>query len=348
MYFKHFQLNTTMSKNGWEEWQRSTWGISPAKETNRRLLGTFALHNKFVLLASPDSGMCIEGAAVWDHSSLPATTAAVYFWCQFPVRDPKERTGVDYKIAVSIKSLSSPQSLTSTSTGSLPKPWKSVNKIQVSILAMRVLSWEWGPGSCPNSMDHPQSFTLNSHWVKQRNSQRAEWWGGATVFSLPHTSLSCPVEWQGSPCCSLSISVPALSLLLPGEVSSAIVPPIINTYIPSPYEKYPYAAAQPEISKQNLFLHELKQSFGGFFVVQDLPLTGKCRMSGSWAKSFTNTQQNKTPAKIFQIYDVIYLHLKTTPTWWHLNHACFYNRDFPSSTSTQFILQCSGVSKDIV
>lgn len=64
MYFKHFPLNTATSKNGWEEWQRSTWGISPAKEINRRLLDTFALHNQFVLLVSPDSGMCIEGAAI--------------------------------------------------------------------------------------------------------------------------------------------------------------------------------------------------------------------------------------------------------------------------------------------
>lgn len=147
----------------------------------------------------------------------------------------------------------------------------------------------------------------------------------------------------GCPCCSFPISVPASSLLLPGEVSSAVVPPMMNMYILSPYEKYPYAAAQPEIWKQKLFLHELKQSFGGFYVVQVLPLTGKCRMGGSWAKSFTNMQQNKTPAKIFQIYDVIYLHLKTTPTWWHLNHVSLYNRDFPSSTSIQFILQCSGV-----
>lgn len=64
MYFKHFWLKTGMSKNGWEEWQRSTWGISPAKEINSRLLDAFALHNQFALLASPDSGMCIEGAAV--------------------------------------------------------------------------------------------------------------------------------------------------------------------------------------------------------------------------------------------------------------------------------------------
>lgn len=63
MYFKDFWLNTAMSKNGWEEWQRSSWGISPAKEINRRLLDTFVLHNQFALLVSPDSSMCIEGAA---------------------------------------------------------------------------------------------------------------------------------------------------------------------------------------------------------------------------------------------------------------------------------------------
>lgn len=158
MYFKHFQLNTTMSKNGWEEWQRSTWGISPAKETKKKLSDTFALHNKFVLLASPDSGMCIESTAVWDHSSLPATTAAVPFWHKFPVRDRKERTGVDYNIAVSIKSLSCPQSLTSASTSSLPKPWRSVNKIQS-------LSWE---GQCsPGNGDLDPAPTL---WTIHRVS----------------------------------------------------------------------------------------------------------------------------------------------------------------------------------
>lgn len=53
---------------------------------------------------------------------------------------------------------------------------------------------------------------------------------------------------------------------------------------------------------------ELKQSFEGFFAVQDLPLTGRCRMGRNWVQVFyQHTAKKKTPQK----YLYLWCHLPT-------------------------------------
>lgn len=197
-YFKHFSLKTERSKKVWEEWQRSTRGISPAKEINRRLLDTFALHNQLTLLVSPDSAMCWAGAAVGifplhlqQLQQHPADTRLL-----------KETQRTEQQITKTPwVRISSP----------LPRPWppwvkapspgsdSAVGNLKVSVLLLGVLSWKWGPGSYPSSSNSPHATTIRQSFLLHTSSYSATDEQGITLLPPPRFNTSFkPPPLQGS------------------------------------------------------------------------------------------------------------------------------------------------------